>query len=69
MEDLASASKASTLAWENKQNMSTTLDSGQTDARGMEDHKMRKIGSSMNENNPVQPSKGLNLNTMMEKFL
>ena len=67
--DLASASKASMLAWENKQNMSTTLYSGQTNpTRGIEDYEMR-IGSLMNKNNPVQPSKGPNQNTRMEKFL
>ena len=49
--------------------MSTTLDSRQTNPRGMEDYEMRKIGSPTNENNPVQPSKGLNLNIMTEKFL
>ena len=50
--------------------MSTTLDSGQTDpTRYKEDYEMRNIGNLMNKNNPVQPSKGLNPNIIMEKFL
>ena len=43
MNDLVSASKVLMLAWEKKQNMSTTLDSGQTDPTiGTEDYEMRK---------------------------
>jgi len=33
--------------------MSITLDSGQTDPRGIEDYEMRKIRSLTNENNLV----------------